>query len=398
MEPKEGQMKSGIFRFYNPVKIISGHGALDSLGYDLKQLGAESPLIITDQGVVSAGLIEFVKTALVESNRADAIVYDQVSPDSSPQIVNEIVKVFRENDCDAIICVGGGSVIDTAKAVSAVIAEGVDDLMEIVGKKLRKSLGPFIAIPTTAGTGAEVSYAAMIRKAEEKEKILLASFLLFPQTAILDPRMTLSLPPFVTAATAMDAMAHAVEAFICKGKNPFSDAHGREAIRLIRENLIGVVRDGTDAEGRFYLACAATLGGASFSNAGVGMVHALGHALGAVCHTPHGVAISIFLPHGLEYNISTRAEFIGELLLPLAGPEIYVATPPEERPHKAVEVIRAIQDELYELAKLPRTLAEAGIESDLIGEIAQKAAADPALYFNPAEVTIDDIVAILEKA
>ncbi len=128
------------------------------------------------------------------------------------------------------------------------------------------------------------------------------------------------------------------------------------------------------------------------------MVHALGHALGAVCHTPHGVAISIFLPHGLEYNMSTRAELIGELLLPLAGPEIYVATPPEKRPRKAVEAIRAIQDELYELAKLPRTLTEAGVEADLIGEIAQKAVADPALYFNPAEVGLDDIVAILEKA
>ena len=391
-------MKSGIFRFYNPVKIVSGNGALDSLGYELKQLGADSPLIITDQGVVNAGLIEFVKTALADSNQAVAAFYNRVPPDSSPEVVNEAVRVFRENNCDAVICVGGGSVIDTAKAVNVVLAEGVDDLMQVVGKKLRKPLGPFIAIPTTSGTGAEVSYAAMIRKAEEKEKILLASYLLFPQTAILDPRMTLSLPPFVTAATAMDALAHAVEAFICKGKNPFSDAHSREAIRLIRENLIQVVRDGTDEEGRFYLACAATLGGASFSNAGVGMVHALGHALGAVCHTPHGVVIGMFLPHGLEYNMSTRAATIGELLLPLAGPEIYVATPPAKRPHKAVEAIRAMQDELYALAQLPRTLTEAGVKADLIGEIAQKAVADPALYFNPAEVTIDDIVAIIKKA
>ena len=386
------------FRFYNPVKIIAGAQALKSIGSELKQLSARRPILITDQGVVQAGLVELVKQSLAEAQQNIGAIYDQVPPDSSPQAVNEVVRVFRENDCDSIISIGGGSVIDSAKAANAVLTEGADDLREIVGKKLRKPMGPFIAIPTTSGTGAEVSYAAMIRDAQKEEKILLASYLLFPNVAILDPRMTLSLPPFVTAATAMDALAHAVEGFICKQKNPFSDAHSLEAIRLIQENLIKVLQDGSDEQGRFNLANAATLAGASFSNAGVGLIHALGHALGGVCHIAHGVAINIFLPHGLAYNMSKVAVSIGELLLPLAGPEVYVATASEKRPYKTLEAIRAIQDEVYALTQLPRTLAEAGVEEDLIGEIAQKAVADPALYFNPLKVNIEDIAAILKKA
>ncbi len=386
------------FRFFNPVKIISGENALDSLGYELKQLGAKRPLIITDQGVAAAGLVTLVKAALNKAGILSDILFDRVPPDSSPPIVDQAAEMFREHHCDSIVSVGGGSVIDTGKAVNIVVTEGVDSLAELAGVKLRKPMRPFIAIPTTSGTGSEVTYAAMIRDAAQNKKLLFASYLLFPKTAILDPRMTVSLPPLVTAATAMDAMTHAIEACICKPRNPFSDAHSIAAIKLIRKYLPLVLDNGDDREARFYLANAACMAGAAFSNAGVGLIHALGHALGGVCQVPHGIAMNILLPHGLEYNLPAVGEIIGELLLPLAGPEKYIETPAKDRPQKTIASLREIKDDLYKTTKLPRTLTEAGVAKAAFDEIAQKTVKDPALALNPLSVSYDDALEVLNKA
>ena len=391
-------MKTTLFRFYNPVKIISGDKALDNLGYELGQLGAKRPLILTDRGVLQAGLIEIVKKLLEGSGNMDMAFYDQVPPDSSPGVVDEAAGAFVKNKCDSIVSVGGGSVIDSGKAVNIVVTEGADSLAKLVGVKLRKPLKPFIVIPTTAGTGSEVTYAAMIRDAEKNKKLLFASYLLFPNVAILDPRMTLTLPPLVTAATAVDALTHAIEACICKPKNPISDAHAIMAIQLIRDNLPKVLENGDDRPGRFCLANAACMAGAAFSNSGVGVIHSLGHALGGVCHVPHGVAMNIFLTHGIEFNMPAVRDIIGELLLPLAGPEVFVQTPPEERPAQTVNEIRRLQNKLHELTGLPRTLKEAGVQAESLEEIAQKAVKDASLPFNPVSVSYEDALELLKRA
>ena len=386
------------FRFYNPVKIVAGENALDSLGYELKQLGAGRPLIITDQGVTAAGLCALVQTALDRAGIPSDSLYDRVEQDSSSRIVDAAADRYRKNTCDSIVAVGGGSVIDTGKAVNIVVTEGADSLAALIGVKLRTPMRPFVVIPTTSGTGSEVTYAAMIRDIELKQKILFASFLLFPKTAILDPRMTLSLPLQTTAATAMDALTHAVEACICKPRNPFSDAHAMEAIKLIGRYLPAVVKQPADREARFYLANAACMAGAAFSNSGVGVVHALAHALGGVCQLPHGTAVNILLPHGLAFNLPAVAEIIGELLLPLVGPREYAATPASERPQKTIACLREMKDDLYQATKLPRTLTEAGVAKEAFEEIAQKAVKDPALSLNPRSVSQDDALEILNRA
>ncbi|MEJ2168385.1 MAG: iron-containing alcohol dehydrogenase, partial [Desulfobacterales bacterium] len=296
------------------------------------------------------------------------------------------------------IAVGGGSVIDTGKAVNMVVTEDAGSLADLIGAKLRKPMRPFIAIPTTSGTGSEVTYAAMIRDDVQKRKLLFASYLLFPKTAILDPRMTVSLPPLITAATAVDALTHAIEACICKPRNPFSTAHSVEAIKLIRKYLPEILKNQADRAARFYLANAACMAGAAFSNAGVGLIHALGHALGGVCQVPHGIAMNIFLPYGLEYNLPAVGEIIGELLLPLAGPERYLEAPAGDRPQKTIASLREMQDELYKTTKLARTLSEAGVPKDACDEIAQKAVKDPALALNPLPVSYEDAFDILNKA
>jgi len=270
--------------------------------------------------------------------------------------------------------------------------------LELVGVKLRKPLKPFVVIPTTAGTGSEVTYAAMIRDDAQNRKLLFASYLFFPKTAILDPRLTVSLPPLVTAATAMDALTHAIEACICKPRNPFSDAHAIEAIKLISKYLPVVLKNGGDREARFYLANAACMAGAAFSNAGVGLIHALGHALGGVCQVPHGIAMNVLLPHGLEYNLPAVGEIIGELLLPLAGPGTYNETSAKDRSQKTIAILREIKNELYQAAKLARTLTEAGVAKEAFEEIAQIAVKDPALALNPMAVSYEDALELLNKA
>ncbi|MGD8524170.1 MAG: iron-containing alcohol dehydrogenase [Desulfobacterales bacterium] len=391
-------MSSQDFKFYNPAKIVSGNKALDSLGYELTQLKAQRLLIITDRGVREAGLIDQVNKSLEKSDNISTVLFDDVPTDSSPAAINAAALVFRENECDAIVAVGGGSVIDTGKAVDIVVSEGAEDILELKGSKIRQPMKPLIAIPTTAGTGSEVTYAAMIRDPDQNEKVIFAAYQLIPDVAILDPRMTVSLPPLLTAATAMDAMSHAMEACISNHRNPVSDAHGFAAIELIRENLLQVIKNGEDIQGRFYLANAACMAGAAFSNSGVGVIHALGHALGGECGVPHGVAMNIFLPYGLEYNMSEVKDIIAEMLLPLAGPEVYVQTPKDIRAEKTVECIHKFKDQLYELTKLSRSLNEAGVKANALEAIAQKAIKDAAVYFNPKKITYEDAMALLEKA
>jgi alcohol dehydrogenase len=326
-------MLPAYYEFYNPVKIISGHKALDNLPFELEQVGAARPLLITDAGIVKAGLLKHVLGAFAESGMVIGALYDQVPPDSSLEVVKELAQIYRQKRCDALLAVGGGSVLDTAKGVNIIVSEGADDLLAFAGAEvLKRPLRPLLVIPTTGGTGSEVTNVAVIADPGRNLKLLFTSNYLLPRVAVLDSRMTLSLPPLITAATGMDALAHAMEAYTCLQKNPLSDAYATTAIRLIAGNLLRVVLQPGDAVGRLALANAACMAGIAFSNSMVGMVHSLAHATGALCHVAHGVAINIFLPHGLEYNLPKAAEEIGELLLPLGGAELYARTPPDQRP------------------------------------------------------------------
>jgi alcohol dehydrogenase len=211
--------------------------------------------------------------------------------------------------------------------------------------------------------------------------------------------MTLTLPPHITAMTAMDAMTHAVEAFTCLGANPISDAYATGAIRKISENLLKVMDNPSDADGRLELAQASTMAGIAFSNSMVGLVHSLGHSLGAVCHLPHGLCMSLFLPYVLEYNQDVNGERIGELLLPLAGADVYATTPRNERAKKAIATIRHFRDELYSRCKLPRTLSETGkVQQSQLEQVAELTIDDGSIIFNPKETDREEALAILKRA
>ena len=226
-----------------------------------------------------------------------------------------------------------------------------------------------------------------------------ASYYLMPHAAILDPRMTKTLPPHLTAMTAMDAMTHAIEAYTCLAANPISDAYATAAIKKVSENLFLVLDNPQDAQARLELAQASTMAGIAFSNSMVGLVHSLGHALGAVAHLPHGLCMNLFLPYVLEYNQSVNGEKIADLLLPLAGAEIYAQTPAHLRAEKTISTITTMRDRLYSLTKLPRTLRETNkVNPAQFAEIAEKALNDGSIIYNPKEASLRDLEQILEKA
>lgn len=393
-------MAKPYYEFFCPVKVIAGNAALEHIPFELATLGAKRPLIITDKGVRANGLLNPIEAAFSTTDAVIGHVFDDVPPDSSLEVVRLAAEAYRKNKCDAIIAVGGGSVIDTSKATNILVSEGGDDLLQYSGAhNLPKPLKPFFVIPTTSGTGSEVTMVAVVSDTQKNVKLAFASYYLMPHAAILDPRMTLTLPPHLTAMTGMDALTHCVEAYTCMAANPLSDVYASAGIKKISENLFNVLENPNDSQGRLELAQASTMAGIAFSNSMVGLVHSLGHALGAVAHLPHGLCMNLFLPYVLEYNKQVNGQKIGELLLPLAGADIYAQTPATQRADRAIATILAMRDRLFTLTKLPRTLRETGkVTEAQLDEVAEKALNDGSIIYNPKEASLKDIREILQKA
>lgn len=393
-------MTNKYYEFFCPVKVIAGKSALEHIPYELTGLAAKRPMIVTDKGVRAAGLLDPVIAACEESGLEIVSIYDDVPPDSSTTVVRDIAGIYRQEKCDSIIAVGGGSAIDTGKAVNILVSEGGDNIAKYSGAGIiKRPLKPFFVVPTTAGTGSEVTSVAVITDESKGVKLPFSSSFLLPNAAIIDPRMTLTLPPHITAATAMDAMTHATEAFTCMAKNPLSDAYATAAVKKISHSLLKVMDNPKDADNRLELAQASTMAGIAFSNSMVGLVHALGHATGAICHLPHGLCMSLYLPYVLEYNLDDIREPLGELLLYLEGPEVFSATPASRRAEASISAIRKLRDQLHKRCQLPRTLKETGrVLEDQLDHIAEMALDDGSIMFNPKEVTFEDARAVLRRA
>ena len=384
------------YEFFCPVKILSGLKALSNLPYEMDVLGAHRALIVTDRGVVDAGLIRRVEQAFDGSNCEIGAIFDKTPPDSSTQVVNEVAGLFASSMCDCFVAVGGGSCMDTAKCANMVVTEGTTDVAQLQGaERLTKPMRPFIAVPTTAGTGSEVTMVAVIFDAGSDTKMGFTSCRLFPNVAILDPKMTLTMPPKITAATGMDALTHAVEAYYCLQKNPVSDAFAVTAIQLTMAHLIPCVENGADEAARLAMANAALLAGISFSNAMVGVVHSLAHGCGSICRVPHGVANGVLLPWGMENNLEKAGDIIAEL-----APFLGAATSgsPTEQAKAAIQGVRDLGERLHDLCGLPTTLREAGVTEDKLESIAKAAINDGCITFNPEDVTYDVALDLLRKA
>lgn len=321
---------------YRNPEII---GSLKAVPDVLKKKKCENVLIITDAGIRSLGLTDRLEKALTDSE-IPYTIYDKTVANPTTINVAEAEELYYLHGCQAIIGFGGGSSIDCAKAVGARIAKPHQSLAKMKGiLKVHKKLPLLIAVPTTAGTGSETTLAAVITDAQTRHKYAINDFPLIPRYAVLDPKVTLSLPPFITATTGMDALTHAVEAYIGNSTTPGTRKNALEAVRLIFENLDTAYTDGTNKEARKNMLRASYYAGCAFTKSYVGYVHAVAHSLGGEYNVPHGLANSILLPFVLE----AYGETIHKKLARLAV-EAGVAqkdTPIEEA---AQSFIQAVQD------------------------------------------------------
>ena len=393
-------MIPNYYEFCNSTKILSGEYALENIPVELKSLGAHKVLILCDENLKKIGTMQIVLDAILNKEIEIGEVYTNIPPDSSIQIIEEIVQVYLKQNCDSIIAIGGGSVIDTAKGVRMMLSQNAKNMMELAGCEMigyGKHI-PFVAIPTTSGTGSEVTLVAVILNQCKNIKMEFISYYLLPDIAVLDPRMTMKLPPKMAAATGMDALCHAIESYTCMQKNPLSDSYAVAAINLIRENLLKVCENGNNKKGRLALANASLMAGVAFSNSMVGIIHAIGHALGGVSRVPHGEAMAILMPYCMEYNMDKLEELYAELLLPIAGAEVYSNTPKEERAKKTIETIKNMRKQLHDMTGLPLNLREKQVNKEDFEKIAQTALNDGAMIVNPKKVEMEDVIMILNQA
>lgn len=388
------------FEFVNSAKLLAGEYALENIPSEMRLLGSSRPMILSDSTLEKIGTVSVLIQALSKGGMKPSAVYTDIPLDSSIEKVNEISAIYRENNADGIIAIGGGSVIDTAKGLKMLISQGGRDIMNYVGSEMlgRGQSVPFTAIPTTSGTGSEATGVAVIKDGERKVKLEFISSFLLPDIAVLDVRALESMPARITALTGLDALTHAIEAYSCLQKNPISQCYALSAIKLIVENLEEAIRKPKDKKARISMAIASYIAGAAFSNSMVGIVHAIGHSVGGVCSVAHGEAMTILLPVCMRYNLGFADDDYADLLLYLSDAETYASTEKMRRAEKAVEVVENFISRIKAAAPIATNLSERGVRRSDFEQIAIRAMNDGALIVNPRSADKDDILKILEKA
>ncbi|MEK4080839.1 iron-containing alcohol dehydrogenase [Solibacillus sp. FSL K6-1126] len=294
-------------------ELLQGENSLEKLPDLVKCLDLNMLLVITDEGIHKLGLMDKLLEGLQEQNIA-FVVYSKTVPNPTFTNIEEALELYNANNCDGIIAFGGGSPMDCAKAVAARIARPDKSLVDLKGLfKVRKEMPPFFAIPTTAGTGSEGTIAAVVSNSETHEKFAIMDPVLVPHYAVLDPVLTINLPPHITSTTGMDALTHAVEAYIGKSNTEETRKYAREAVILIFKYLERAYVEGTDMKARTEMQRASYLAGLAFTRAYVGYVHAIAHTLGGFYQVPHGFANAIILPHVLRFYGKSAAKPLAEL-------------------------------------------------------------------------------------
>ncbi len=379
------------FVFNTVPQLLCESGSALALAQRCRRLGIGKPLLVTDPGLMAIGLVQPVLAAL-EADGLTAVLFDQVREDPPEATVEAAAAAGREGRVDGVIAVGGGSSMDVAKVV-AVLLGGSQPLSALYGvDQVQGGRLPMILVPTTAGTGSEVTPVAVITTGETT-KAGVSSAVLLPDVAVLDPDLTLGLPPGVTAMTGVDAMVHAIEAYTSKvKKNPLSDNLAREALRLLGANIRTAVHKGSDREARAGMLLGACLAGQAFANAPVAAVHALAYPLGGHYHIPHGLTNSLVLPSVLAFNMSEAAPLYAELA-EIVAPGVKGSV--EARAMALVDALRTLIDDV----KLPATLQAAGVPEQDLPMLAEDAMLQQRLLVNnPREVVLADALGIYRAA
>ena len=386
-----------FYQFHHPTKVMYGEGLVGDFAHELEELGVKNYFLVSDHVIDGLGMIQPIREGLAEAGfRITGEFYD-VPQDASVEAVESISRQAKDSGAEGLIAVGGGSVIDATKAANFLFSEGGDLIADYSGAAtLTKPLKPFIAIPTTAGTGSENTIIAMVYDAANQTKLAFADKYLLPDLAVLDPLMTRSLPPGLTASTGMDALTHAVESYVGIDASPHSEALAIEAIKHIFKYLVRATKEGNDIEARGGMLIAANMAGSAFTHSMVGCVHSMAHAVGGLTRVPHGVANAILLPHGMAYNFEVSKDKFAKLA-PAMGVDITGMTV-DAAARAAIAAVRDLGRQLNDLEAIPTRLRDAGVPEESLPAIAEAATEDGSVIYNPREVEAEEILVHLKHA
>ena len=379
--------------FIIPPTVITGIGATEQAGEQAKRLGARTALVVTDSGIVKLGYADELVNQLRRVG-IGASLFSDVTPDPTLQNVNDGLEQYQEESCNVIISIGGGSAIDCGKGI-AIRLTNDGELAEFMGvNKIPNPGTPLIAIPTTAGTGSECTKATVITDTEHNVKMMLSSPCIVPQVAIVDPLLSLSTPPHLTSAVGVDALTHAIEAYISKRAQPITDALALEAIRMISGSLRLAWADGGHIEARTEMMLAASIAGMAFINSSVALVHGMSRPIGAYFHVHHGLSNAVLLLDVMEYSVVGAPERFADIARAMGEP-IDGLSPMRQADAAIVGVERLIND-----LQMPR-LGEIGIDREEFETVADQMALDALASGSPAnnprQPTKEDIVALYSK-
>lgn len=380
----------GLRKFVAP-EYVFGVGARNLVGQYSKKLGARKIFLVTDPGVINAGWTGDVVQALEEENLPYTL-FSEVSPNPRAEEVMKGAEVYSATDCNIIVAVGGGSPMDCAKGIG-IVCSNKRHILEFEGvDQVNVPIPPLICIPTTGGTSADVSQFAIITNMQEKVKIAIVSKAVVPDLALIDPETLSSMDPYLTACTGMDALTHAIEAFVSNAHSPMTDIHALEAIRLLSKHLIASVQSPGNLELRSEIMLASLQAGLAFSNAILGATHAMAHSLGGYLDLPHGECNAILLDHVVDFNSSStpeRFDSIAQALgLDLRG---------LNRSQRKKELLNAIRY-IKSTVGIGRKLGELGVHRSDLKQLSYHAVADACLVTNPRRANTSDIEAIYEEA
>ena len=386
-----------FWQFSCPTKVMFGDGLSQDFSSELAALGVSNALVISDATLTKKGLLGPVVDGIRNGGVQVIGPFTDVPANSSLKVVQQVAELAIKKGADGIIAFGGGSVLDTAKAANILITHGGDLVNDYSGAQtIPGPLKPLIAIPTTAGTGSEVTQAAVILDTDKGTKISFYDQYLHPNIAILDPELLKFLPAELIAATGWDAFTHAVEAYTSLQSNPFSDELALPAVRLIKEAFIPAVTEPQNLKAKGQMLLAATLAGIAFDQAMVGVVHSMAHAVGGVSRAHHGTLNFILLPYGMEYNMPVCYEKYAVLARVLHVSPKFKTT--KKLAGQAVKVIRKWQKKLHKVCGLPLRLRDVGVAKTDLEKIAKKACEDGTSFYNPRELEEKEILKTLQRA
>lgn len=386
------KMVNKSFVFQLGTVVLFGDHVIEKLSGKVKEFKRDKVLIVTDKGVEKAGLLEKIEKVL-KNDKIEIKIFDDVEPDPSLDTIMKGAKFFKESDCNIIIALGGGSAMDTAKGIR-VVADNGGHIRDYAGvnKVPGRASVPLITIPTTSGTGSEVTIFAVLSDWEYNMKITVTSPYLAADLAIVDPLMAATAPPKVRAASGVDALAHSVETYVSNISQPPADALAIKAIGIISANLRGAVANNNNLEAINQVSLGSLISGMAFNNSFLGLTHSIGAALSGHVHVSHGVAIALLLPYVMEYNSIANMEKYRNIAIAL-GAKVQNLNLRES----ALEAAKAVS-ELVEDVGLPRHLKDLGTKKEDLAAIAKDAMGHGMVKMNPRKPTENEILAVLQKA